>query len=117
MCIRDRDGHGWDFRFGERGGDFDGGVQLFAEADALDVEITLDEGEFLVEWDEGVGARVEGGAQEGGEAANDLFGAGGVLRDEGADGVEGIEEEVGVDPGFEGTEAGFGGELAGALFG
>jgi hypothetical protein len=51
------DGQGWDLGFGEGGGgDFDGGVQFFAEADAFDVEITLDESEFLAEGDEGVGS-------------------------------------------------------------
>jgi hypothetical protein len=111
------EGHGRNFGLGEGGGDVDGGAEFFAKANALDVEVAFDEGEFLAEGNEGVGARVEGGAEEIGEAADDLFGAGGILGDEGAYGVEGVEEEVGVDPGFEGAEAGFGGKLAGALFG
>jgi hypothetical protein len=84
--------------FLELGGNLHGGAELVAEADFFDVGVAFDHGEFLAERDEGMIAGIERGAQQGGEAADDLLGAGGIGCDERADGVEGVEEEVRMNP-------------------
>jgi hypothetical protein len=110
---------------GGGGVDGDGGAETVGEADGFEGEIVGDGGEFGLERD-GVGVVVaEAVAEDVRQAGEHVLGAGGVEVDEGADGVEGVEEEVGVELGFEGAELGFAeGELelgfavlAGALVG
>ncbi len=90
-----------------RGVDGDGGAEAVSEADGFEGEIVGDGGEFGLEGD-GVGVVVaEAMAEDVREAGEHVLGAGGVEVDEGADGVEGVEQEVGVELGFEGAELGF----------
>lgn len=106
------------------GGNFGGGgggvaleveVEAVAEAGALDFEVVLDETEFLGEGDEAALLGVEGEAEEAGETFQHGFGAGRVIANQGEDGVDGIEEKVRLEAGFEGGKAGFGCELLGVL--
>ena len=77
-----------------------------AEADDFDVEVVVGEGELFAEGDEGL-AVFEQDAQDVGELDDHAAGEFGLGADEGGDGVEGVEEEVGVDLALEGVETGF----------
>src|SRR5690606_12446845 len=79
----------------ERAGlDLLGHVERALEADALDVQVVAEEVELVAERDLGGGGLVEGAAQERAQAGDDAADAGGIALDEGADGVERVEEEV-----------------------
>ena len=72
-------------------------VKAVAEANALDVEIAADERRFGVHRD----ARLRSGAQAVAEEIRQLeahpAGAGGIVRDQRSDGVEAVEQKVGID--------------------
>jgi hypothetical protein len=89
----------------------DGVCEAVLEAEALDVEVGGEEADLVGEGDGGLAGGVEGVAEDAGEVEDGLFGEGGVL-DHVGEGVEGVEQEVGVDLGAEGAEFRFGGELA-----
>lgn len=93
-------------------GDGFGDGEAVAEADFFDIEVTSGEVEFLLKSGFGGIGGGEGEAEEIGEAGEHFIGGFGVAMDEGGDGVEGIEEEVGVELHAEGLESGLG-ELAG----
>lgn len=86
--------------------------EAMAEADFFDIEIASGEVEFLLEGGFGGIGSGEGEAEEIGEAGEHFVGGLGIAMDEGGDGVEGIEEEMGVELHAEGLETGLG-ELTG----
>jgi len=93
----------------EVGGDVYGELEAVGEADLLDVEVGLGEGELLFEGDLLAGGLVEHVTEEVAEAGD--HGEGGffaAFAHETGDGVEGVEEEVGFDLLAEGVELGFG---------
>ena len=82
-------------------------VQLVgAEADHFDVEVVVGEAEFVAQGDVGV-VILEQRAQDVGELHGHFAGEFGLDADQGRDGVEGVEEEVGIDLTLQGVEAGF----------
>jgi hypothetical protein len=94
------------------GGVREGEAETGAEAGAFAFEVVANEGEFGSERDRLAVSAGQGAAEEVGELAEDALGFGGLVRDDGRDRVEGIEEEVGTDLGFEGAGLGAGfGEL------
>ena len=108
-------GEGRDFYSGEifRDGDFV--AETRTEAGGFDFEVVANDFEFLIERDEAGLVGVDGEAEQRGELADGVFSAFGVGGDEGRDGVEGVEEEVGMNAGFERGEASFGEEFVGAF--
>ena len=96
-------------------GDVDGEAEAPAEAGLLDGEVICDELELVVERDGGALLGIERVAEEAGEALEHQLGASGIFPDEGEDGVDGVEEKVGLEAGLEGGEAGLGGEILGAF--
>jgi hypothetical protein len=97
------------------GGGIDGefGAEVAAEAKLFDFEVSADDGEFLLERDEGV-VVAEEVAKDVGEVEDGLACALSIGGDDAVEGIEGVEEEVGVDLGLEGAEFGLG-EEAGAF--
>ncbi len=87
-----------------------GDLQSVLEADALDVEVAPEEVELVAERDLLRGRVVEGAAEERAQPGDDAPNAAGIALDEGADGVERVEEEVRVELHPERREPG-GGEL------
>ncbi len=88
--------------------------EAVAEADGLDGEIFLGNGELVGERNLVEVGGVEGAAQQAGELADHL--GGGVrfvAEDERGDGVHGVEEEVRLELITEGAELGFLGEYLG----
>jgi hypothetical protein len=105
----------FDERLKEHGGDDDvegvvgdllDDLELVAEADAFDVEIVVGEVQFFAKRDEGVSIAEED-AEDVGEFDDHLAGEIGLGADERGDGVEGVEEEVGVDLALKSVEASF----------
>src|SRR5438045_4000217 len=72
-----------------------------AKAGGFDLEVVANDFEFLLEGDEAGLVGVDGEAKKRGEFANGVFSAFGIGGDEGGDGVEGVEEEVGMNAGLE----------------
>jgi hypothetical protein len=96
------------------GGDFFDDAELFAKADAFDVEIVVGEVELFAEGDEGV-AVAEEDSEDVAELDDHLAGEVGLGANERGDRVEGVEEKVRIDLALESIEAGFE-EEAGLLF-
>lgn len=103
------EGEGRDLEVGGGGGVREGEAEAGAEAGAFDVEIVADEVEFGGEGDGLAVAAGHGATEEVGELAEDALGLGGLVRDDGGDGVEGVEEEMGADLGLERAGLGEGG--------
>ncbi len=70
--------------------------QAVAEPDALDVEIAFDQVDLFVQRHERLAAGVEGEAQQIAQTGEHGACRGGVLLDEGRDGVQRVEQEVGL---------------------
>ena len=77
-----------------------------AEADDFNVEVVVGEAELVAEGDVGV-VILKQGAENVGELDGHFAGQLGLAADQGGDGVEGVEEEMGVDLALEGVETGF----------
>jgi len=90
-----------------------------AEADLLDIEVAVEEAEFILKGRLLAGGLGEGEAQEVGESDEHFLGGSGIFADERDDGVEGVEEKMRLELGLERVEprlgeVGFEGE--GAVF-
>ena len=100
-------------RKGGNGCGVDGGVvdeldgEPVAPAGLLDVEILAEHGEFFAERAPASAVVGEGDAAEVREAEDEVAGGTGVGVDEAVDGVEGVEEEVGVELVAQQFEPGF----------
>src|ERR1039458_9798860 len=79
----------------------DGITQARAETGLLNFEIVANDFEFLAERHQAAVIGVEREAEQRGQLADSVFSSPGVSGNERGDGVESIEEEVGMDARFE----------------
>lgn len=79
-------------------------VQAGAEAESLDLQVEFEEADFVAEGDDGAGGLGQGEAKEFAERDEHFLGGARILAQEGGDGVEGVEEEVGLQLGLQGVE-------------
>ena len=92
---------------GQEGGiDVPFDAEAIAEAHLLEVEVAVEEFEFLAQGGREVLAAVEGMAEEAGELHEHRVGGVDIAVHEGADAVEGVEEEVGIELHPQGVESG-----------
>jgi hypothetical protein len=101
------EGDGWDKEvLGGEIGDLDDHADGFCEADLEEVEVVADEFDFFAEQDEVSFFVAEDVAVDPGEGVVIEPGVLGVAGDQEGQGVEGIEDKVGVDLVFEGFQFG-----------
>jgi hypothetical protein len=82
--------------------------EAVAETGLFDFEVALEEGDFVAERDDMFVGVVQGVAEEIAEFGDHAIGFFDVDVHEGADAVEGVEEEVRIELGLEGDEFGLG---------
>lgn len=88
-------------------------LEARAEANFFDGQIAMEEREFVGEREAGFFAEAESHAEKFGKENAHFAGFGGVHAGEGADGVETVEEEMGIDLSAEGFQFGVASENAG----
>jgi hypothetical protein len=118
-CLTEFSTRDWSASGGTLTSSRDAGTDFIADAGAeaglLDLEIVADDFEFLAERDEAGVIGVERKAEQARRACRRYLRRAGVGGNEGGDGVERVEEEVGMDAGFERRETSFGEKFVGAF--
>lgn len=93
------------------GVDIDVSAEPDAQPQLFNLEISFHDGQFLLQWDVAT-IYPEKVAQDIGEIQHGAAGTGGFAGDDAIQGIESVEQEMGVDLGFEGAKFSFGDEVA-----